>query len=215
MSKTNNTREGNGIRQEVVTNIQETARAGEKRGPSAPQSPPLCSTFNILVERGDSLNAQGWIGDKQYLVSINTGASITIARPDITTRLPESKPNQRTFRRLRQERPFQSLRPWAISWDRAPYAFEGIIDEFILRLDVLPTYNAFIDLGRQVLRLGQEKVSMWNSQAHQLSHLVVASDQEIPEQCETVVIAGLESPLGAESGLEESSLETHNPDRPT
>jgi hypothetical protein len=45
-----------------------------------------------------------------------------------------------------------------------------------------------------------------------LHYLVVASNQVIPAQCKGVVIAWLESPLGVESGLKDSSLDSHNPD---
>jgi hypothetical protein len=44
------------------------------------------------------------------------------------------------------------------------------------------------------------------------SSLVVAEDQVIPAQCEGLVMAGLESPLGVENGLVEPSLEAHMPE---
>jgi hypothetical protein len=37
----------------------------------------------------------------------------------------------------------------------------------------------------------------------------VVKDQEIPAQCEGIVIAGLESPFGVENGLVEPSLQAH------
>jgi hypothetical protein len=43
----------------------------------------------------------------------------------------------------------------------------------------------------------------------QPSRLVVADDQVIPAQCERVVMAKLESPLGLENGLVEPSPEAH------
>jgi hypothetical protein len=37
----------------------------------------------------------------------------------------------------------------------------NITDEFFLGLDVLRTHDASVDLGRRVLRLGDEEVSLW------------------------------------------------------
>jgi hypothetical protein len=36
-----------------------------------------------------ALHAKGWIGDRSYLVVINTAASVIIARPDIIAGLPK------------------------------------------------------------------------------------------------------------------------------
>jgi hypothetical protein len=38
-----------------------------------------------------NLKVIGWIGDKPCIVAVDTGASVTSARPDIVARLPESK----------------------------------------------------------------------------------------------------------------------------
>jgi hypothetical protein len=46
--------------------------------------------LNALADSG----GQGWIGDKPCLVTINIRASVTIARPSITSGFPERKPNQ-------------------------------------------------------------------------------------------------------------------------
>jgi hypothetical protein len=35
------------------------------------------------------------------------------------------------------------------------------MDKFILGLDVLQAYNASVDLGCHLLRLGQEEVTLW------------------------------------------------------
>jgi hypothetical protein len=41
----------------------------------------------------DSLIADGWLQERPCRVTIDTGASVTIARPDIVVGLPEGKPN--------------------------------------------------------------------------------------------------------------------------
>jgi hypothetical protein len=89
-----------------------------------------------------------------------------------------------------------------------------ITDELILGLDILHTYDASLDLGRQMLRLGEEEVSLWSPHLDpQPSCLVVGDDQVIPAQCGRVVMAQLESPLGVEHGLIEPSPEAHVPER--
>lgn len=86
----------------------------------------------------------------------------------------------------------------------------NITNEFILGLDVLRAYNASVDLGCQRLCLAEEEVSLWSPGAGPWpSRLVVVKDQEIPAQCEGIVIAGLESPFGVENGLVEPSPQAH------
>jgi hypothetical protein len=85
--------------------------------------------------------------------------------------------------------------------------------ELILGLDVLRAYDVSVDLGRQMLRLRVEKVSLWSTQLEpQPSRLVVGDDQVIPAQCKRVMMAQLESLLGIENGLVEPSPEAHVPE---
>jgi hypothetical protein len=45
-------------------------------------------TLSMLAEKDNyRLNARGWIEDKSHLMTINTGPSVMIARPDITAGL--------------------------------------------------------------------------------------------------------------------------------
>lgn len=80
------------------------------------------------------------------------------------------------------------------------------MDKFTLGLDVLPTYDAFVDLGQRVLRLGQEEVSMWSSQAQHRSSTLWWPVTKRYKHNARVVIAWLENPLGAESGLVNRAL---------
>jgi hypothetical protein len=83
----------------------------------------------------------------------------------------------------------------------------NITNEFILGLDILSTYNAWVDLGRQMLCLAEEEVLLWSPEVGpQPSSLVVTNDQVIPKQCEGMVMVRLESPLGVKDGLVELSL---------
>jgi hypothetical protein len=80
-----------------------------------------------------------------------------------------------------------------------------ITNEFILGLNILRAYDASVDIGRQTLRLAEE-VSLWSPGAGpRPSSLVVAKDHVNPAQCEGMVMARLENPLGVENVLEETN----------
>jgi hypothetical protein len=81
-----------------------------------------------------------------------------------------------------------------------------VTDEFILGLDVLRAYDASVDLGRNMLRLGQKEVTLWRSGAQTKStRLSLVGDEVIPARCERVMMAKLEAPLGATNVLLEPS----------
>jgi hypothetical protein len=142
-----------------------------------------------------------------------------VARPDIADGWPEREPNQRfTLQTVSGESlPIQkevfltltlgqrSLKIWVFVAD--------ITNEFILGLDILRAYNASVDIGRQTLRLAEEEVSLWSpGEGPRPSNLVVAKDQVIPAQCEKIVMARMENPLGVENGLVEPNPQTHQPE---
>jgi hypothetical protein len=128
------------------------------------------------------------------MVTIDTRAYITVARPDIADGWPEREPNQRfTLQMVSGESlPIQkvyltltlgqrSLKMWVFVAD--------ITNEFILGLAILRAYNASVDIGRQTLRLA-EVVSLWSPGAGpHPSSLLVAKDHVIPAQREKIVMA--------------------------
>jgi hypothetical protein len=73
----------------------------------------------------------------------------------------------------------------------------------ILGLDILCAYDTSMDLGHQMLRPAVEP---------QPCNLVVGNDQVILAQCEGVVMAQLESPIGVENGLIETNPGAHDPE---
>jgi hypothetical protein len=82
----------------------------------------------------------------------------------------------------------------------------NITNEFILGLDILRAYDAVVDLGRHMLSLVEKEVSLWSPGAGPWPSIpVVANNQVTPEQCEEVVTARLESPIGVENCLVEPS----------
>ena len=152
--------------------------------------------------------AEGCIQGNTCWVTIDTGASVTIARRDIFAGQPERKPS-RTYAfqtasgeivpvlkevlvELNLER--QALRIWMFVAE--------VMDEFILGLDVLRAYDASVDLGRCLLRLGQEEVTLWRPSAQRKSarHSLVG-DEVIPAPCERMVIVRLQASLGANNVL--------------
>jgi hypothetical protein len=72
-------------------NMWVSAEKGEhQRAHSGP--PPRA----VITEKADpSLVTQGWVSDKPWLMTVDTGAFITVARPDVTAGWPKRKPNHR------------------------------------------------------------------------------------------------------------------------
>jgi hypothetical protein len=113
-------------------------------------------TFSVSENQGrDNLHFEGRKTDKSYLVAADTGASVTIARPDITAELPErdlTTPQvlQMASAHLKEALaqlilPLRALTTWLI--------VASITDEFILGLDVMRAHNASVDFGRRVLQV--------------------------------------------------------------
>jgi hypothetical protein len=89
----------------------------------------------------------------------------------------------------------------------------NITDELILGLDILRAYDASVDIGLQTLRLADEEVPLWSPRTGpRPSSLVVAKDHAILAQCEGIVMARMENPLGVENGLVEPSPQAHPPE---
>ncbi|XP_023723638.1 uncharacterized protein LOC111873286 [Cryptotermes secundus] len=89
---------------------------------------------------------------------------------------------------------------------------EGWQNRLILGLDILHAYDASVDIGCQTLCLAEEEVSLWSLGAGPSpSGLVVAKDM-IPTECEGIVMARMENPLGVENGLVEPSSHVHPPE---
>jgi hypothetical protein len=51
--------------------------------------------LSVITGNADpSLDTQGWFGDKLCLVTVDTGANVTVAKPDISAGWPERHTNQ-------------------------------------------------------------------------------------------------------------------------
>jgi hypothetical protein len=151
-------------------------------------------------------------------VTEDTGVYVTVARTDIAVGWPERQPNQRFSLQMIFGEALPLLKDFlTVTLGRRPLKmWVSIVDmtnELILGLDILRAYDASVDIGRQTLRLAEEEVSLWSPGAGpHPSSLVVATDQVIPAQCEGIVMARLESPLGVENGLVEPSPQAPPPE---
>jgi hypothetical protein len=101
----------------------------------------------------DSLSANTQRGDKPWLVTTNTGASVVIARPDITVGLPKREMTQpyvlqmasgKTLPILKEALTELTLEQCSLT----TWVFLAIIiDKLILGLDVLRTRDVSVDSG--------------------------------------------------------------------
>jgi hypothetical protein len=133
---------------------------------------------------------------------VDTGAYVTIERPDIAARWPERQPHPGFTLQIVSGESLPILKEVLLTLmlGRRPLKMwvfvANITDELILGLDILRAYDASVETGRQTLRLADEEVSFWSPGAGpRPSTLVVANDHVIPTQCEGIVMARMENPL--------------------
>jgi hypothetical protein len=145
-------------------------------------------------------------------VTINTGASVTIARPDIVAGQPNRKLSRAYVLQTAAGETNSVLKEALVELTlgrrtlRIWVFIAEITDEFILGLDVLRAYNVSVDVGCHLLRLGQEEVTLWRPGAQpKSSRLSLVGDEVIPARCERVVMARLQAPLGVTNVLLEPS----------
>ena len=159
--------------------------------------------------------AEGWIQGKPCWVTIDTGTTVTIARPDMVAGQPEWKPSRayvlqtafgETIPVLKEALVEltlggQTLRIWVF--------VPEVMDKFFLGPDVLWVYDTSMDLRCHLLQLGREEVMLWGPGAQPKSaRLSLVGDDVILAQCERVVMARLQAPQGASNVLVEPSLKS-------
>jgi hypothetical protein len=147
-----------------LTGPQETSTSQHEEGAATTTLSPICFTLYILAIRSDGiLIANCWIGSKVCLVTINTGASVTTAKPA-------------------REEAATSIHSTDGVWDDPPYhervsagADSGVAFTTNLgvcgkgrrqvhpRADVLKAYNMAVNLKHHMLQLGQEEVLLWHA----------------------------------------------------
>jgi hypothetical protein len=200
-----------------VINCRETVEAGGTgQTPAYALKPPHYALTDITGINDTSLVTQGWVGNKPCQVTVDTGAYVTVARPDIAAGWPERQPHPGFTLQTVSGASLPILKEvlLTLTLGRCPLRMwvfvANITDELIFGLDVLRAYDASVDIG---LRLADEEVSLWNPGAGPCpSSLVVAEDQVMPAQCEGIVMARMENPLGVENGLVQTSPQAHQPE---
>jgi hypothetical protein len=111
----------------------------------------------VSTEKADpSLFTQGWVGDKPCLVTVDKGAYVTVARPDITAGWPKRQPNQCYTLQMVYGEALPILKEFFLTLTLVRHAMKikvfvaNITNKFILRQGILRTYDASVDLGLQM-----------------------------------------------------------------
>jgi hypothetical protein len=109
----------------------------------------------VITEEADpSLVTQGWVGDKPCLVTVDTGAYITVVRPDLAAGWTERQLNLRFKLQTVSGEALPVLREVFLSLTLGRRQLKiwvfvaNITKEFILGLDILRAYDASVDIGR-------------------------------------------------------------------
>jgi hypothetical protein len=101
-------------------------------------------------------------------VTVDTVAHVSVAKPDISAGWLKRQPNQRFSLQTvsREALPILKGVFLTVTLGRDPLTIlvfaAGVTNELIMRLDILRTYNASVDLGSQNLRLEGEELSLWS-----------------------------------------------------
>jgi hypothetical protein len=123
--------------------------------------------FKSPTRADPNLVTPGWVGDKPLLVTIYTGAYASVAWPHIVAGWPERQPKQHNMLQTASGEAFPRFKEDFLTrlLGRRPLKIwefvANIHIEFNLRLDILCPCHASVDLGRQMLRLAEEEVSLW------------------------------------------------------
>jgi hypothetical protein len=122
---------------------------------------PRRFTLNVLAKGPeDRLIADGWIQEKPCFVTIDAGAFVTVARPDIVVGLPERQPSRQYVLQVSGQtipivkKALVDLNLGQRTLNTRVFVAD-ITEEFILGLDILRAYDASVDVSRHVRRLGQ------------------------------------------------------------
>jgi hypothetical protein len=134
---------------------------------------------------------------------VDTGAYVTVVRPDIATGWPERQLSQRFKLQTVSRETLPVLKEvfLTVTLGRRPLKIwdfvADITNEFILELDILRAYDTSVDLGRQTLRLADEVVSLWSPGAKPLSFQRGSGQgSSDASKCEGILMARSESPSG-------------------
>ncbi|XP_033608870.1 uncharacterized protein LOC117282612 [Cryptotermes secundus] len=155
-----------GTTQKDFTEQDRPKREYTKKMTSVTSKPPTHYKTALCERVCSNLRAIGRIGDKPCFVTVDTGASVTFARPDIAAGLPERELTRRMYLRSVSGQITPILKEAFVKLTlgecllMAWVFVADIIEEFTLGLDVMYAHSAVVDLGRHVLRLGEKEVPL-------------------------------------------------------
>jgi hypothetical protein len=222
-TKENNREEKNCNRittkKQMGTVRKRTRAGGEGRTPAYALRSPHYELTDNTRKHDSSMVTQGWLGDKRCLVTLDTGAYVTVARTAIAAIWPEREENPGFTLHTVSGEFLPILKQFMISLNlgRRPLRMrdfmENITDKLILGLDKLRAYEASVDVGLQKLRLDEEELSLCSPGAGPCpSSLVVAKENVIRSQREGEMMARMEITPGVENGLVEPNPQAHQPE---
>jgi predicted aspartyl protease len=129
-----------------------------RRGVPEPSIKPPRYAVKVLDEWAKgSLSADGWVQEKPCWVTIDTGASATVARPDIVAGLPERELSQPYVLQTASGETIPVVKEAHVELTmgrrtlRSCVFVADIADDFILGLDILRAHHASVEIGRRVL----------------------------------------------------------------
>ncbi|XP_063215566.1 retrovirus-related Pol polyprotein from transposon 412 isoform X1 [Bacillus rossius redtenbacheri] len=151
-----------------------------------------------LLRRGqDSLLLNGWINGRQCLLTVDTGASVSIIRSDLVSR-DKLKRTPIPYRLKTATGDTAPVHGWLESEVRIgtwtlPQKFlvADITDEVILGVDIMNQYGFVIDMEGQVLRIKGEEVALFTPDQLEVPvmQVVVSESVSIPANHEQIVAA--------------------------
>jgi hypothetical protein len=137
-----------------------------KKWELATSCPPPHYTTSVCKTVCSNLRANGRIGDKPCIVTVDTGASVSITRPDMAAGLPERDVTRKTYVRSISGQTLPIFKEALVKLTMGKCLLTAwvfvadITEEFTLGLDIMYAHNAVVDLRRHVLRLGDEEVPL-------------------------------------------------------
>ena len=159
--------------------------------PSVSGALPVATKYQDAGERRDAAGVCSSSGTAGA-----PGLCRTSARPDMVTGQPERKSSTAYVLQTASGETIPVLKEALFELTLGRRALRiwvfvaEVTDEVILGLDVLRAYDASVDLGRHLLRLGREEVTLWRPGTQPKSaRPSLVGDVVIPARCERVVMA--------------------------
>jgi hypothetical protein len=165
---------------------------------------PSLHTNGVRGKLYQNLKVDGRVGNKPCLITVDTGASITIIRSDIAVGLPERRLPTMVYLQCMSGRTIpvfkealaeltlgkRKLKLWVNVAD--------ITEEFSLGLDVMYVHDVVVDLKRHILRLDDEEVPL---RRPGIVPCTFANGKIARDRCETVKAERLNQSLDEVIGL--------------